>query len=207
MSRCVLFLLAALLLLPFTTRPAAAQVMPPDTLSPVAEPIPPEGPRPRSAFIKALAVPGWGHFSVGAHRRGVVYATIQGTSWAMLLTTMNRLETARDAERAIEAVAVDSVAAAMAADTVLARRLGNDRIAYEAALLTYPGLQGSRDLAVSRQRHRQDWIVYTLVFTFASAIDAYVAAHLADFPVEVSATRSRDGSTALRFSVPVGSVR
>jgi hypothetical protein len=207
MSRRVLFLLAALLLLPFTTRPAAAQVMPPDTLSPVAEPIPPEGPRPRSAFIKALAVPGWGHFSVGAHRRGVVYATIQGTSWAMLLTTMNRLETARDAERAIEAVAVDSVAAAMAADTVLARRLGNDRIAYEAALLTYPGLQGSRDLAVSRQRHRQDWIVYTLVFTFASAIDAYVAAHLADFPVEVSATRSRDGSTALRFSVPVGSVR
>jgi hypothetical protein len=207
MSRRVLFLLAALLLLPFTTRPAAAQVMPPDTLSPVAEPIPPEGPRPRSAFIKAIAVPGWGHFSVGAHRRGVVYATIQGTSWAMLLTTMNRLETARDAERAIEAVAVDSVAAAMAADTVLARRLGNDRIAYEAALLTYPGLQGSRDLAVSRQRHRQDWIVYTLVFTFASAIDAYVAAHLADFPVEVSATRSRDGSTALRFSVPVGSVR
>jgi hypothetical protein len=207
MSRRLLFLLVVLLLPPVTARPAAGQVLPPDTLSPVAEPIPPEGPRPRSAFIKALAVPGWGHFSVGAQRRGIVYATLQGTSWAMLLTTMNRLETARDAERAIASFAIDSVSAAMAADTALARRLGNDPNAYDAALLTYPGLQGARDLAVSRQRHRQDWIVYTLVFTFASAIDAYVAAHLADFPVEVSATRARDGATALRFSMPVGGAR
>jgi hypothetical protein len=207
MSRRLIHLLIVILLLPVAAASASAQALPPDTLTPVAEPIPREAPLPRAAFIRALVLPGWGHFAIGEYRRGAVYATLQGASWAMLFTTVNRVGSARDEERVLNVRGVDSLTAAMAADTALARRLGADPQAYESALLTYPGLRDARNLVMSRERHQQDWIVYTLVFTFASAIDAYVTAHLADFPVEVTATRGPGGSSSLRFSVPVGGRR
>jgi hypothetical protein len=185
---------------------AAQQVAQPDTLSPVTAPIPEEGLLPRTAFIRALLIPGWGHFSMGEYRRGSVYLALQGTSWAMLGTTMHRLGQARDAERSLESMAVDSVARRMAADTALARRLENPA-AYDEALLTYPGLRDARDLATARQRHRQDWIVYTLVSTFAAGVDAYVTAHLADFPAEITASRSADNGLALGFRLPAGRSR
>jgi hypothetical protein len=199
-----LLILCAMLLAAALAEPAAAQVVTqPDTLSPVAEPIPPEGVAPRGAFIRALLVPGWGHLALGETRRGAVYFTLQATSWAMLVTTMGRLGDARSAERNLLSLATDSLELAIAADTALARELDDIR-AYEQALLTYPGLASARDLAVSRQRHRQDWIVYTIVFTFAAAIDAYVTAHLADFPVDVTAQRSSDNGVAVGVRVPVG---
>jgi hypothetical protein len=206
MSKRLLLIFCIGLLLPLVADTVAAQAVPPDTLTPVAEPIPREAPLPRAAFIRALIVPGWGHFHMGEYRRGAIYASLQGTSWAMLFVTLNRVADVRSVERGISTLAVDSLAAAMAADTVLARRLA-DPDAFETALLTYPGLRDARNLLESRERHRQDWIVYTLVFTFAGAIDAYVTAHLKDFPVEVSTSRSRDGGAALRFTVPVGRVR
>jgi hypothetical protein len=91
----------------------------------------------------------------------------------------------------------------MAADTALARQL-EDPLAYEAALLTYPGLQNARSLARARREQRQDWVTYTLFFTFAAAVDAYVTAHLKDFPGEVQTLPAADGGLSLRVSVPVG---
>jgi TM2 domain-containing membrane protein YozV len=185
--------------------PVAAQhEAPPDTLTPVVAPIPPEGPAPRGAFLRALVVPGWGHFYMGENRRGIIYASLQGTSWFMLGKTIGRLGDAREEERGIAALAIDSLATAMSQDTALARRLGEDPDAYERALETYPGLTGMRGLVTARERHRQDWIVYTLVLTFASAIDAYVTAHLADFPAEVTASRSADNGVSVGVRVPVG---
>jgi hypothetical protein len=202
-------LIAALLVVcAAASAPAAAQqVMPPDTLTPVAEPIPPEGLLPRTAFIRALLVPGWGHFSMGEHRRGAVYVALQSTSWFMLVRTAGRLGDARAVERGIALLAVDSLELAMAQDTALASRLRANPDAYEQALATFPGLGGARDLVTSRRRHQQDWIVYTLVFTFAAAIDAYVTAHLAEFPVDISATRSADDGVRLGVRVPVGRSR
>lgn len=182
---------------------AGQQVALPDTLTPVTEPIPREGPVPRTAFIRALIVPGWGHFAMGENRRGAVFVALQGTSWAMLGKTMHGLGQARDVERGLELLATDSLNAAIAADTALARQLENPT-AYENALLTYPGLSDARDLSRARQRHRQDWIVYTIVTTFAAAVDAYVAAHLSDFPAEITADRSRDSGVSLGLRVPVG---
>jgi hypothetical protein len=182
---------------------AAQQVVQPDTLTAVAEPIPPEGLLPRTAFIRALVVPGWGHLSLGEHRRGAVYIALQTTSWFMLVKTIGRLGDARTAERGIEVLAIDSVNRAMAGDTALARRL-QDPVAYDRALETYPGLSDARSLVTSRTRHRQDWIVYTAVFTFAAAVDAYVTAHLAEFPVDFTATRSADNGVSVGVRVPVG---
>jgi hypothetical protein len=206
-SKLVVILGAAVICGSVLAGPAAAQqVALPDTLSPVTEPIPPEGLLPRTAFIRALLVPGWGHFSMGEHRRGAVYLGMQSTSWFMLVKTAGRLGDARDAERGIAALAEDSLAAAMAADTALARRLERPQ-AYEEALLTYPGLGDARSLVRSRERHRQDWIVYTLVATFAAAVDAYVTAHLADFPADITATRSLDNGVSVGVRLPLGGRR
>ena len=75
--------------------------------------------------------------------------------------------------------------------------------AYEAALLTYPGLQNARNLVSSREQQRQDWIVYTAVFTFIAAVDAYVTAHLKDFPADLSTSRASDGGVSIGVSLPV----
>ncbi|HSJ05949.1 MAG TPA: hypothetical protein VK936_04555 [Longimicrobiales bacterium] len=176
-----------------------------DTL-PVADTIPREGRRPLGAFFRAMAVPGWGHVSIGEYRRGAVYFALQASSWAMLGKTIHKLNDVKDRERRLAALGRDSLDALMAADTAIAREL-EDPAAYEAALLEYPGVSGARALIVSRQRHRQDWIVYTVVFTFAAAIDAYVTAHLSDFPAEVTAVQASDGGVAVGLRVPVGAKR
>jgi hypothetical protein len=211
MQRRLIMALAAVTMTVLTMAAAAApsaaqQVTQPDTLSPVTAPIPPEGLLPRTAFIRALIVPGWGHFSMGENRRGAVYLGLQATSWAMLVKTMHGLGEARDAEAALTTLSADSLRRAMAADTALARRLENPQ-AYDEALLTWPGLQDARSLARSRQRHRQDWIVYTLVTTFAAAVDAYVTAHLADFPAEITATRNHDSGVSVGVRLPAGRSR
>jgi hypothetical protein len=210
MARRMIFclgLLAALPLADAARAPAAAQELPAvqDTLPPV-DSIPHEAPVPRNAFIRALIVPGWGHFGIGEHRRGAVYAALQTTSWLMLAKTVHGLGDARDIERGIAALGTDSLRAAMAADTALARRL-DDPIAFDDALADYPGIANARGLVTARERHRQDWIVYTLVTTFAAAIDAYVTAHLADFPHEIAARPTPDGGFALSMRVPVGRSR
>lgn len=168
-----------------------------------ADTIPQEGLVPRGAFIRALLVPGWGHLHIREPRRGAIFIALQGSSWFMLVKTMSRLSDVRDAQRVLEVLGRDSMYAAMAADTAIARQLA-DPIAFDNALAEYPGLTETRNLAISRRRHRQDWIVYTLVFTFAGAIDAYVAAHLKDFPGDFTAAPAPGGGASLQLSVPIG---
>jgi hypothetical protein len=195
-------------LLSLCALPATAQVVaPPDTLTLINEPIPSEAPVPRSAFIRALIVPGWGHLSMGETRRAAVFIGLQGTSWFMLGKTIMRYNDAHDIELGLEALAIDSVEAEMAQDTALARELTENAAAYAQAVSSYPGLGGARDLARSRRRHREDWIVYTLFFTFAAAVDAYVTAHLAGFPADVTVSGSRDDGLSLGVRVPVGRVK
>jgi hypothetical protein len=208
LQRSAIIAVASIITLAVSAVPGAARqvVLPQDTMEVPTVSVAPEGPVPRTAFIRALAVPGWGHFSIGANRRGAVYMGLQVTSWAMLGKTIHGLNEARDAERGLAALSADSLARAMAADTALALRLQNPA-AYDDALLTYPGLRDARGLATARQRHRQDWIVYTLVTTFAAAVDAYVAAHLSDFPAEITAVRTTDNGVSLGLRVPAGRSR
>ena len=69
-----------------------------------------------------------------------------------------------------------------------------------------PSIIRARRLIDSRKEQRQDWVTYTLVLTLASGIDAFVAAHLADFPAAVDATPRVGGGANLQISVPVGRV-
>jgi len=185
-------------------RPATAQdpVLAPDTML-IADTIPQEFPSPRGAFLRAVVVPGWGHFHTGEYTRGAVYASLQSTSWFMLVKTIGRLNDVKDRDARLTRLAVDSLAVAMAADSLLAEQLENPQ-AYENALLSYPGLRNARGLVSARKQQRQDWITYTLFFTFAAGVDAYVTAHLKDFPADIIAEPGLDGRLNLGVQFPVG---
>lgn len=191
----------------FASAPLRAQnpVLEPDTM-PVADTIPREFPSPRAAFLRAVTVPGWGHVYTDEYTRGAVYFTLQSTSWFMLVKTLRKLNDVQELDERLTALAADSLEAAMAADPELAEAL-QDPAAFEEALLTYPGLQNARSLARARRQQRQDWIAYTLFFTFAAGVDAYVTAHLKDFPAEIVAEPGFDGRLNLGVQIPVGSRR
>jgi hypothetical protein len=207
MVRSILMIALALLPALALAQPASAQgaVAGADTLA-VADTIPHEARVPRGAFVRALLVPGWGHAYIDEPRRGAIFFALQATSGYMLLRTMSRLENARDVEDRIAGFGRDSLHAAMAADTALARQLSNPD-AFEAELGRYPGLANARGLVSARERHRQDWIVYTLVLTFGSAVDAYVTAHLKDFPGDIMAVPAPGGGVTMRLQLPVGRAR
>ena len=161
----------------------------------VADTIPDEGATPRGAFARALIVPGWGHFSIGANRRGAVFVALQGASWFMLVKTITKLGRANDNLDVFEGIATDSLITLMANDPAAAERL-SDSIAFAEAVAQHPLVADTRGLVGAREEQRQDWITYTLFFTMASAVDAYVAAYLRDFPVDASVTAQRDGAVS-----------
>lgn len=177
-------------------------VLEPDTM-PVADTIPTTFPSPRAAFLRAVVVPGWGHVYSGEYTRGAVYFTLQSTSWFMLVKTIRRLNDVQDRDERLTGLAIDSLEAAIADDPELAEELA-DPEAYEEALLTYPGLSNARGLVSARKQQRQDWIAYTLFFTFAAGVDAYVTAHLKDFPADIIAQPGLDGRLDLGLGIPVG---
>jgi hypothetical protein len=205
-QRCRVIVLAGCLAsLALPARPASAQdpVLRSDSM-PVADTIPQELRSPRGAFVRAMLVPGWGHLHVGEYKRGAVYFSLQSASWFMLVKTIRRLNDVQDRDDRLTGLATDSLDIVAAGDTALARLWDEDPVAYEEALLTYPGLQDTRSLVSARRQQRQDWITYTLFFTFAAAVDAYVTAHLKDFPADVTVGAAEGGGLRLRVAVPVG---
>ena len=175
-------------------RPVAADTLAVDTL--------PQPPSPRSVFIKSLILPGWGQAELGSYKRGSVFFALQTTSVFMLLKTVGKLERAHSVERRFLEFAADSLRRVIATDTAAARRLA-DPIAFEDAVFQNQRVRNARALIESRQRHRQDWITYLLFFTMLSGVDAYVSAHLQDFPADLSA-RARSDRLELSISVPIG---
>lgn len=203
MLRLMSWVAALAVMVPSARLMAQNPVLEPDTM-PVADTIPREFPSPRAAFLRAVLVPGWGHVYAGEYTRGAVYFTLQSTSWFMLGKTIRKLNDVEERDERLTALAADSLEAAMAADPDLAEEL-QDPAAYEAALLTYPGLQNARSLGRARRQQRQDWIAYTLFFTFAAGVDAYVTAHLKDFPADIVTEPGFDGRLNVGVQIPVGS--
>lgn len=152
---------------------------------------------PGKALMRSLILPGWGQFSVGAYTRGAFFAAAQGSSYYMLVRTDSRLDDAREKHRVQRALARDSILAMPDVDTAN----------LELRIDSVDAVIARRSLVNSRKRHMQDWITYTLFFTLASGVDAFVAAHLADFPVEVGAEPQANGSVDVRFTVPLPSRR
>lgn len=165
-------------------------------------------PSPMGAFVRSAIVPGWGQAAYGSYFRGGVYFAAQSGSWFMLLKTMAKLREAREIEGRRVAAASDSVLAAVMADPLL-------RAKYEkepAELAAYveeqvdkdEDVQGIRSVIDARKQQREDWIALTLFWMLASGIDAFVNAHLSDFPARITAEPRGEGRLDLGVQLPVG---
>jgi len=208
-------ILALLLLAAAPAALAAQEPTPPDTAAgrrPAAQDtVERRGPSPAGAFARSLIVPGWGQLAVGAPVRGGVYFAIAGGSWYGLLRTDARLRDVRDRE---DRLAADVRAALrLEIDSLLATGIPDDSthaLALETAdsvrarVAADPGVAHARALVESRSEQREDWIAWTIFWTLANAADAYVSAHLADFPLRFSALPRREGGVVLRMTLPVG---
>jgi len=167
-------------------------VQPADTLgSQSAGPVSPFG-----AFLRALAVPGWGHASVGAYGRGAFYVLVDGGTGWMLFKTVTFLRRARELERS----RTNDVLRDLQSQGVT----NPDSI--NAALQDNAGVVGVRRLVAAREQQLEDWIALTAFFFLLEGADAYVSAHLAGFPQPVASLRA-DHRVELGVRIPLRLLR
>lgn len=143
---------------------------------------------PGRAFVRSLLIPGWGQFSNGAMVRGSIYASLQGASAFMLVKTQIKIGDARNEVKSLRKTAVDSLVAdaQQRRDTAKIRRYANADSVTVVADGTF-AVADKQSLVRARVRQREDWITDLIFFTLASGVDAFVGAHLSDFPGSVSA--------------------
>ncbi|MCI0435714.1 MAG: DUF5683 domain-containing protein [Gemmatimonadetes bacterium] len=204
-------LLAIAIAAAFLIRAPGAAQGDPDSLSAESDTIP-RGVSPRGAMLRSFLLPGWGQAAVGSTTRAAIWFGIEGANVFMLVKTLRRLGESEDRERDLVRLRSDSLNAAIAEDTALTRRVLQDNIAirladplaFDSAVDADSAIRQIRGLVNARKQQRQDWITYTLFFTLLSGVDAYVNAHLHDFPVDISMRNDRDGTVRFSLSLPVG---
>ncbi|MGQ0560681.1 MAG: DUF5683 domain-containing protein [Gemmatimonadota bacterium] len=157
---------------------------------------------PGKAFMRSLLIPGWGQWSAGAKKRAGFFFALQTTSYYMLVKTLNKLDHAQDVEEERIQLVSDSLRAEMAEDSLLNEQL-SDPLRFRAAVDSAETVIDIRNLVESREEQRQDWIAYTLFVTLASGVDAFVAAHLADFPATITTRPAPAGGMSVQVRVPV----
>lgn len=154
-------------------------------------------PTPTRAFVRSLLLPGLGQSAFSAYFRGGVYFATSSTSWYMLLKSHARLGQARDVEeRRAAAIKADLLADGVDDPETIANAQANDAM-----------LRGMKDLVESRRQQREDWIAVTLFWTLASALDAFVTAHLYEFPGRVTGSMLPGGTVEVGVSFPLGTSR
>ena len=151
--------------------------------------------RPRGAFLRALAIPGWGHAAIGAHGRGGVYMGTQAVVTWMLLRTRSGINGARDLV-AVRSAAIERELLAAGVD---------DPAQIESALEGDEGVARARGLEAARQQQFEDWLALGIFTLFLSGADAFVSAHLQTFPADVTVVPVGDeGRVDVGLRVPVG---
>jgi hypothetical protein len=132
----------------------------------------PKRPSPGGAFARSIVLPGWGQAAAGSTTRGWFYFTVESLSVWMILKTSQLLGSASDilAMRRLEAEE------RLAMDPLI--EPGDLAGAIEAALPVLSAFE----LKEIRRQQREDWIAFGLFFLLLGGADAFVSAHLADFP-------------------------
>jgi hypothetical protein len=200
------------LLVTSMAREAAAQEAGDTVLTPIQRVDPPmQGVSPRGAMIRSFALWGWGQGAVGSYFRGGVWFSMEASTVYMLFRTIGRLRTAQEFNRRVETFARDSLDRIIERDTSIVRRVLTSPVqedltnpqTYEAAVSEAPGVATARKLVSARKQQRQDWVTYAIFFTLMSGVDAYVNAHLHDFPTTIATEARRDGSLSISVQVPL----
>jgi len=152
--------------------------------------------KPSTAFLRAVLLPGWGHASIGSHTRAGFYFTLEAITAYGLLRTRTRLNEINVRAEFRENVLREDLAAEGVTDLA----------EIESALDGDAALEDMRDLADSRRQQREDWAALGIFLLLLSGADAYVSAHLQDFPapIEMQATPAGDGRVEVGFRIKVG---
>lgn len=185
--------------------PATAQA-PADTTAASADTLTPGlgGPSPAGALVRSLVLPGWGQLHVGSSGRGLVYMGVHGVNTYMLVKTFRRLDDTRERRDEAISAARDSIELAALSDTLLQRVLEENPDTLDVLAAADPEAARLTRLSSARRQQREDWMVWAGFWILANGIDAFVAAHLADFPAEVDVEPvRRSGETGLRLGVRV----
>jgi hypothetical protein len=167
--------------------------------SPIEEP---QGITPRGAFIRSGIIPGWGHSMVGAHGRGAFYFLVESITAFMLVKTRGQLDLARDKRVLWESVAIARLQAdgIDIQDPLDLEPIIGDNPEYEELWFHVDDVRG---LEETRSGQQEDWMALGIFFLFIGGADAYVSAHLADFPGAVEIDPTPTGGMEVGFSFPV----
>ncbi|HET9453678.1 MAG TPA: hypothetical protein VFO66_05260 [Gemmatimonadaceae bacterium] len=135
---------------------------------------------PRRAFVYSLVLPGYAQSILGRGRTGTLLLAFESAALVMIRESAGNL---REARRNL-------------ADSVIVSYVD----AEGQPVVTWERTPFSAALVRSRQEQLEDWIAVLAGNHLFSAIDAYVAAHLWDVPLEVEVrSSSRRRGLALRL--------
>ena len=175
-------------------RQAGADPPDPDTGA-LPEAAAPEVVTPRGAFIRSLAVPGWGHVASRSYARAGFYVSaLSGSLWMLQQTVVRRDEAASFAQVERELATSRLMAAGVEGPGELDTALENDDL-----------VQARDALVEARDGQVEDWAALSIFLVLIGATDALVAAHLADFPepLALRALPRGAGEVELRVSIPL----
>jgi len=152
---------------------------------------------PRGAFLRSLALPGWGHLAVDAPGRAAFYVAAQGgTAWMLGKSILRRSSARRFRDEEFRMVRDELQAQGIQSpDTLRVRALGDARV------------ERWQELVDIRGDQVEDWVALGIFLSLLGATDALVAAHMADYPDPLTfdvVPRGRVGGWELRFRLPVG---
>ena len=150
---------------------------------------------PGGAFVRALLLPGWGHASIGSYTRGGFYFTTEVTTGIMLARIQRRLATAKNTRDLRESRVREELQTAGTSPDQVAGLVDQDH-----------GVASARELVSSRRQQLEDWVALAAFLVLLSGADAFVSAHLRDFPppVAVEAAIGPGGVLELGLSLSVG---
>lgn len=153
------------------------------------------GMSPSGAFLRSAIIPGWGHTTTGSLTRGAFYFGTEALAGWMVFKTQRRLGVARNQATLWEEMAMAELAAMGVTDPeeIDAALDGNEQVAR------------FRGLVDARREQREDWLAIAIFTLLLSGVDAFVSAHLGEFPEPLTIEGDPVGGTVeLGVRVPVG---
>lgn len=162
----------------------------------------PRRPTPLGAMVRSFVLPGWGQAAFDAHFRGGIYFSGWVGNWYMNFRNAYRLGSARDRFRLrTDQVEAELIASSGNPDSMRAQIDSFPSILTTAVRADSLG-NDLRKLVDAREQQREDWIAWSVFWLLASGIDAYVNAHLADFPADIELRPGQGGELSLQVGIP-----
>ncbi len=150
---------------------------------------------PTGAFLRGAIIPGWGHATTGSMTRGAFYFSVEALAGWMVYKTQRRLGVARDQAAVWEEMATAELAAMGVTEPE----------EVDAALGQHEQVARFRGLVDAREEQREDWVAVAVFTLLLSGVDAFVSAHLNEFPEPLTIEGDPSGGTIeLAVRIPVG---